>query len=125
MSDFRRRRQEPRGGVAPTRSRSLLVRTIPRAAPGFELSLEYDRLIREKETKPIMKPQADRLYLTTAEVAAQLRVGPRTVRWLIRTQQLRAHLVGEEFLIEGSDLATFIEAHTVAANPEWKSPETE
>lgn len=72
-----------------------------------------------------MKPQADRLYLTTAEVAAQLRVGPRTVRWLIRTQQLRAHLVGEEFLIEGSDLATFIEAHTVAANPEWKSPETE
>jgi excisionase family DNA binding protein len=65
-----------------------------------------------------MRPQADRQYLTTGEVAAQLRVSPRTVRWLIRTQQLTAQRIGEEFLIEGSGLAAFIEAHTVPAHPE-------
>ena len=32
-----------------------------------------------------MKHQAHPLYLTTSEVAAQLRVRPSTVRWLIRT----------------------------------------
>lgn len=62
-----------------------------------------------------MKPQANRLYLTDAEVAAQLRVRLSTVRWLIRTQQLAAHRIGEEFLIEGSGLAAFIEAHTIPA----------
>lgn len=66
-----------------------------------------------------MKPQANRLYLTAGEVAARLRVRPRAVRWLIRTQQLSAHRVGEEFLIEESALAAFIEAHTVCPRPEW------
>ena len=66
-----------------------------------------------------MKPQANRLYLTTGEVAAQLRVRPRTVRWLIRTQQLSAQRIAEEFLIEESDLAAFIDAHTVSPRPEW------
>jgi excisionase family DNA binding protein len=65
-----------------------------------------------------MKPQPDRMYLTGGEVAAQLRVSPRTVRWLIRTQQLAAHRIAEEFLIEGSDLAAFIDAHTILARPE-------
>lgn len=65
-----------------------------------------------------MRLQADRQYLTTGEVAAQLRVSPRTVRWLIRTKQLTAHRIGEEFLIEGSGLAAFIEAHTIPAHPE-------
>lgn len=69
-----------------------------------------------------MKPQANRLYLTTREVAAWLRVGPRTVRWLISTQQLTALLrIGEEFLIERSALASFIDTHTVAAHPDWKA----
>ena len=62
-----------------------------------------------------MKYQANRLYLTTREVAARLRVSPRTVRWLIRTKQLTARRLGEEFLIERSDLAAFIDAHTVAS----------
>jgi len=65
-----------------------------------------------------MRPQADRMYLTTGEVAAQLRVSPRTVRWLIRTRQLTAERIGDEFLIDGSGLAAFIEANTIPAHPE-------
>jgi excisionase family DNA binding protein len=68
-----------------------------------------------------MKPQADRLYLTPGEVAALLRVRPHTVRWLIRTQQLTAQRIGDEFLIEGSDLAAFIDAHTIHAHPNAKA----
>jgi excisionase family DNA binding protein len=60
-----------------------------------------------------MKPQANRLYLTIGEVAARLRVRPRTVRWLIRRQQLTAQRIGQEFLIEKSDLAAFIDAHLI------------
>ena len=64
-----------------------------------------------------MEPQANRLYLTTGEVAARLRVRPHTVRWLIRTQQLTAQRINEEFLIEKSDLVAFIDAHTIRAHP--------
>jgi hypothetical protein len=39
------------------------------------------------------------------------------VRWLIRTQQLIAQRIAEEFLIEESDLAAFIAAHTVSPHP--------
>ncbi len=67
-----------------------------------------------------MKPQPERLYLTTREVAARLHVRPRTVRWLIRTQQLTAQRIGGEFLIGESDLGAFIDAHTVPAHPEWE-----
>ena len=66
-----------------------------------------------------MKPQGNRLYLTTGEVAARLRVSSRTVRWLIRTQQLSAQRIADEYLIEESDLAAFIGAHIVAPRPEW------
>lgn len=66
-----------------------------------------------------MKPQANRRYLTTGEVAARLRVRPHTVRWLIRTQQLCAQRISEEFLIEESDLAAFIVASTVSPHPGW------
>ena len=63
-----------------------------------------------------MKPQANRLYLTTGEVAAWLRVSPRTVQWLIRTRQLVAALrIADEYFIEESGLAAFIDAHTVIA----------
>lgn len=68
-----------------------------------------------------MKPEADRMYLTAGEVAARLRVKLRTVRWLIRTEQLIAQRICKEFLIEESDLAAFIDAHTIHANPEWKA----
>jgi excisionase family DNA binding protein len=68
-----------------------------------------------------MKPQADRLYLTTGEVAALLRVRPHTVRWVIRTRQLTAQRIGDEFLIEESDLAAFIDAHTIHAHPNAKA----
>lgn len=68
-----------------------------------------------------MKPQANRLYLTTGEVAAQLRVSLRTVRWLIRTEQLRAQRIWREYLIGESDLVAFIDAHTISAHPEWKA----
>lgn len=57
------------------------------------------------------------MYLTIGEVAAQLRVRPRTVRWLIRRQQLTALRIGGEFLIEKSDLAAFIDAHIIRAHP--------
>ena len=60
-----------------------------------------------------MRPQANQLYLTTGEVAERLRVRPSTVRWLIRTQQLTAQRIAEEFLIEKSDLAAFIDAHII------------
>ena len=60
-----------------------------------------------------MRPQANQLYLTTCEVAERLRVKPSTVRWLIRTQQLTAQRIAEEFLIEKSDLTAFIDAHTI------------
>lgn len=66
-----------------------------------------------------MEPQAKRLYLTTREVAARLRVSPRTVRWLIREQQLSAHRIADEFLIEESDLTVFIETNTIAPPPQW------
>lgn len=64
-----------------------------------------------------MRPRANRLYLTTREVAARLRVSPRTVRWLIRTQQLPAQRIAEEFLIEESDLSAFINANTIIPPP--------
>jgi excisionase family DNA binding protein len=66
-----------------------------------------------------MKP-TNRLLYTVNEAAARLRVRPRTVRWLIRTQQLTAQRIGEELLIESSDLTAFIDAHTVPAHPEWQ-----
>lgn len=66
-----------------------------------------------------MRPQAKPLYLTTCEVAAQLRVRPSTVRWLIRMRQLTAQRIADEFLIERSDLAAFIAAHTIRANSGW------
>lgn len=65
-----------------------------------------------------MKPQANQLYLTIDEVAVRLRVRPRAVRWLIRTQQLTAQRILEEFLIDASDLVAFIDAHTIPAHPE-------
>jgi excisionase family DNA binding protein len=65
-----------------------------------------------------MKSEANRLYLTTSEVAAWLRVRPRTVRWLIRTEQLTAQRIADAFLIEKSDLAAFIDANTVSARHE-------
>lgn len=68
-----------------------------------------------------MKRQSDPLYLTADEVAARLRVSRRTVRWLIRTKQLTAQRICEEFLIEDSDLAAFIDAHTIPA--QWKATE--
>lgn len=63
-----------------------------------------------------MKPQVNRSYLTTGEVADRLRVRRRTVRWLIRTQQLAAQRIDDAYLIERSDLAAFIEAHTLSAH---------
>jgi excisionase family DNA binding protein len=60
-----------------------------------------------------MTPESNLRYLTAGEVAAQLRVSLRTVRWLIRTEQLTAQRICKEFLIEESDLATFIDAHTI------------
>jgi excisionase family DNA binding protein len=66
-----------------------------------------------------MEPQGNRRYLTIGEVAARLRVGHRTVRWLIRTQQLSAQRIAEEFLIEESDLAAFIDSHTFSPPPQW------
>lgn len=64
-----------------------------------------------------MKPRANRHYLTTGEVAARLAVSQRAVKWLIRTQQLIAQRIDEEFLIEVSDLAAFIVAHTISRHP--------
>jgi excisionase family DNA binding protein len=69
-----------------------------------------------------MRPKANQLYLTTFEVAARLQVRPSTVRWLIRTHQLTAQRIAEEFLIEKSDLVAFIDAHTIRVHPkgvEW------
>jgi excisionase family DNA binding protein len=65
-----------------------------------------------------MRHQAHPLYLTTSEVAAQLRVRPSTVRWLIRTHQLTAQRIAEEFLIDKSDLVAFIDAHIIHGHPE-------
>ena len=70
-----------------------------------------------------MKPKANRLYLTVGEVAARLRVGARTVRWLIRTQQLTAQRISEEFLIEEADLAAFIDTHTIRTIPKQRAAE--
>ncbi len=66
-----------------------------------------------------MKPEADRL-LTIKEVAGRLRVKPRTVRWLIRKQQLKARRIGDYVLIDESAVIAFIEANTVPAHPEWE-----
>ena len=65
-----------------------------------------------------MKPRANGLYLTTGEVAARLAVNTRAVKWLIRTQQLTAQRINEEFLIEVSDLAAFIAANTITPHPQ-------
>jgi excisionase family DNA binding protein len=65
-----------------------------------------------------MRHQAHPLYLTTSEVAAQLRVRPSTVRRLIRTQQLTAQRIADEFLIDKSVLVAFIDAHIIRGHPE-------
>lgn len=68
-----------------------------------------------------MQHHAKPLYLTASEVAAQLRVRPSTVRWLIRTRQLTAQRIAEEFLIERSDLTAFIDAHIIHSRFEdWR-----
>jgi excisionase family DNA binding protein len=67
-----------------------------------------------------MKPRANRLYLTSGEVAARLRIRPRTVRRLIDMQELTALRIGDEFLIEKSDLDAFISAHTIPAQPGYE-----
>jgi excisionase family DNA binding protein len=68
-----------------------------------------------------MQHHAKPLYLTAAEVAAQLRVRPSTVRWLIRTRQLTAQRIAEEFLIERSDLAAYIDAHIIRSRfGDWR-----
>lgn len=67
-----------------------------------------------------MNPHANRLLLTVRETAALLHVRTRTVRWLIREQQLKAQHVGDSFLIEETDLTAFIDAHTVPAYPGWE-----
>jgi len=64
-----------------------------------------------------MEPRANQHYLTTREVAAQLRLSQRTVRRLIRARQLTARRIGAEWLIDKSDLAAFIDAHTIPAQP--------
>lgn len=67
-----------------------------------------------------MNPQAQ-TYLTASEVAARLRVRPCVVRWLIRTEQLIAQHIDEEFLIATSDLTAFINANTVSPRPEYEN----
>lgn len=66
-----------------------------------------------------MKPEANRL-LTINEVAGRLRVKPRTVRWLIRKQQITARRIGGYVLIDESAVTAFIEVNTVPAHPEWE-----
>jgi excisionase family DNA binding protein len=66
-----------------------------------------------------MKPEADRL-LTTDEVAGRLNVRPRTVRRLIRKQQITARRIGSYVLIDETAVTAFIEASTVPAHPEWE-----
>jgi excisionase family DNA binding protein len=68
-----------------------------------------------------MQHHAKPLYLTASEVAAQLRVRPSTVRWLIRTRQLSAQRIAEEFLIERSELNAFIDAHIIRSRfDDWR-----
>jgi excisionase family DNA binding protein len=66
-----------------------------------------------------MQPTEDRL-LTIREVADRLRVKPRTVRWLIRNQQLTAQRIDPGTLIYESDLHAFIDANTVPALHDWE-----
>jgi hypothetical protein len=47
------------------------------------------------------------------------------VRWLIRTRQLTAQYIAQEFLIEKSDLVAFIEANTIRGHPERGDREIE
>ncbi len=64
-----------------------------------------------------MKPEADRL-LTIDEAAGLLNVKPRTVRRLIRKQQITAQRVGGHVLVDEPALTAFIQANTVPAHPE-------
>lgn len=66
-----------------------------------------------------MKP-TNRLLYTVKRGSRTAARPARTVRWLIRTQQLTAQRIGEELLIESSDLTAFIDAHTVPAIPQRK-----
>ena len=66
-----------------------------------------------------MKPETARL-LTVEEVAARFNVRPRTVRRLIRKQQITAQRIGSHVLIDETAVTAFIDASTVPAHPEWE-----
>ncbi len=66
-----------------------------------------------------MKPGAARL-LTIDEAAGLLNVKPRTVRRLIRTQQITAQRIDADVLMDDSAVTAFIDANTAPAHPEWE-----
>lgn len=57
-----------------------------------------------------------RWNLNVDEVAAALRVSPRTVRTLIASHQLRAHRIGRRVLVSNEALVSFIKAREADAS---------
>ncbi|MBI2988097.1 MAG: helix-turn-helix domain-containing protein [Deltaproteobacteria bacterium] len=66
-----------------------------------------------KKPHDVVKP-----YLTIKEAADISRLGPSTVRLLIRKRQLKALQVGRRVIIKTTDLEKYLEAHPIEALPE-------
>lgn len=64
----------------------------------------------------------DPQFLTVAEVAAQLRVDPTTVRRWIAAGELPASRLGKNFRIAAADVDAFLDRSRVLAEPTAASP---
>ena len=59
---------------------------------------------------PILKPNA---FYTSAEVAAYLKLKPRTIQRWIEAGQLQAYRFGRKYRIRGEDLERFLDTYKV------------
>ncbi|GAA5535145.1 helix-turn-helix domain-containing protein [Deinococcus aluminii] len=48
------------------------------------------------------------MLLNTFEAAEQLRIAPATLRWLIKSGELRAYRLARAFRIDSADLEAFL-----------------
>ena len=80
-----------------------------------------DRILEDKVQKALATSKSGEPinpYLTIKEAADISRLGPSTVRLLIRKRQLKALQVGRRVIIKRTDLEKYLEAHPIEALPD-------
>jgi excisionase family DNA binding protein len=86
----------------------MLVRVSYRVLPKA-LTSAKDRSSRMEHTSQRHFESEERMFLTTDEVKARLRVTPRTIYRLIRSGELPAVRVGRQWRFRRSDLDRWLE----------------